>query len=87
MYSVTKDITLIIKEKENIKILRYDEIADDECWYKDNNVVSSWGYKKFVDCNTIHIWTSDVWRNIEKLVRHKTEKDIYRIRTKHGIVM
>ena len=86
MDSVTKDTPIIIKENENVKILRIDEIADDEDWYVDDNVVTSWEYKEFVDCNNIQIWTSEGWQNIKKLVRHKTEKDIYRVRTKHGIV-
>ena len=86
MDSVTKDTPIIKKENENIKILRIDEIADDGDWYVDDNVVTSWGYKEFPDCNNIQIWTSNGWQNIKKLVRHKTDKDIYRIRTKHGIV-
>ena len=86
MDSVTKDTSILIKENENIKILRIDEIAKDEDWYVDDNVVTSWEYKEFVDCNNIQIWTSSGWRNIKKLVRHKTEKDIFRVRTKHGIV-
>ena len=86
MDSVTKDTPILIKENEKIKILRIDEIVDDENWYVDNNIVTSWGYKEFADCNNIQIWTSNGWQNIKKLVRHKTEKDIYRIRTKHGIV-
>ena len=59
---------------KKIKILRIDEIADDENWYVDNNVLTSWGYKEFVDCNNIQIWTSNGWQNIKKLVRLKTEK-------------
>ena len=86
MDSVSKDTPIIIKENENIKNLRIDEFADDENWYVDDNVVTSWGYKEFAHCNNIQIWTSNGWRNIKKLIRHKTEKDIYRIRTKHGIV-
>ena len=86
MDSVTKDTPIIIKENENFKILRIDEIADDEDWYIDNTVVTLWGNEEFVDCNNIQIWTSNGWQNIKKLVRHKTEKDIYRVRTKHGIV-
>ena len=86
MDSVTKDTPIIKEEKEIVKILRIDEIADDGDWYVDDNVVTSWGYKEFVDCNNIQIWTSDGWRFIKKLVRHKTDKNIYRIRTKHGIV-
>ena len=64
MDSVTKDTPIIINENENIKILRIDEIADDEDWYVDNNIVTSWGYKEFVDCNNIQIWTSKGWKNI-----------------------
>ena len=52
----------------------------------DDNVVTSWGYKEFADSIEVQFWTSDVWRIIKKLVRHKTEKNIYRIRLKHGIV-
>ena len=76
MESVSKDTPIIIKENKDIKILRNDEIADDEDWYVDHNVVTSWGFKKFVDCNNIQIWTSNGWRNIKKLVRHKTEKKL-----------
>ena len=86
MDSVTKDTPIIIKETENIKILRIDEIADDEDWYVDDNVVTSWGYKEFVDCNNFQIWTSEGWQNNKKLVRHRTQKDIYRVRTKYEIV-
>ena len=86
MDSVTKDTPIIIKENENKKILRIDQIANDENWYVDNNIVTSWGYKNFADCNNIHIWSSNGWQNVKKLVRHEYEKIIYRIRTKHGIV-
>ena len=85
MDSVTKDTPVLLKENENNKILRIDEIVNDEDWYVDNNSVTSWGYKEFADCNNIQIWTSNGRQNIKKLVRHKTEKDIYRVRTKHGI--
>ena len=77
MDSVIKDTPIIIKQNENIKILRIDETADDENWYVDNNIVTSWGYKKLADCNNIQIWTSNGWQNIKKLVRHKTEKKIF----------
>ena len=43
MDSVTNDTLIIIKEDENIEILRIDEITDDENWYVDNNIVTSWG--------------------------------------------
>ena len=74
MDSVTKDTPILLKENENIKILRIDEIVDEEDWYVDNNILTSWGYKEFADCNNFQIWTSNGWQNIKKLVRHKTEK-------------
>ena len=86
MDSVTKDTPIRIKENEKIILLRIDEISDDENWYVDNNVVTSWGSKDFADCNNIQIWTSNGWQNFKNLVRHETEKNIYRTRTKHGIV-
>ena len=47
MVSVTKDTPIRIKENENINVLRIDEIANDEDWYVDNIVVTSWGYKEY----------------------------------------
>ena len=34
MDSITKDTPIILKENENIKILRVDEIINEENWYK-----------------------------------------------------
>ena len=86
MDNVTKNNPFLLKEIEYIENLRIDEIVDDEDWYVDNNDITSWGCKELADCNNIQIWTGDGWRNIKKLVRHKTEKDSYRGRTRHGIV-
>ena len=86
MDSVTKNTPILLKENENIKILRIDEIVDEEDWYVNDNIVTSWGHKEIADCDNIQIWTSSGWQNIERLVRHKTEKNIYRIRTKHAVV-
>ena len=86
MDSVTKDTPIILKQNENIKILRIDEIINEEEWYQVENVTTQWGEKEFGDCNNLQVWTSEGWKNIKKVIRHKTEKDIYRIRTKHGIV-
>ena len=58
MDSVTKNTPILLKENENIKILRIDEIVDEEDWYVNNNIVTSWGFKEFADCDNIQIWTS-----------------------------
>ena len=83
--SVTKNTPIILKEIDKIKILRVDEIINEENWYQDENIITQWGEKEFGDCN-LQVWTSEGWKNIKKVVRHKTKKDIYRIRTKHAIV-
>ena len=64
MDSVTKDTPTILKETEINKTLRIDEIVIEESWYVVDNIVSSWGYKKFADCNGIQKWTSDGWKKI-----------------------
>ena len=48
MDSVTKDTPIILKENENIKILRVDEIINEENWYQDANVITQWGKKNLV---------------------------------------
>ena len=85
MDSVTKDIPIILKINESIKILRVDEIINEEAWYQDDNVITQLGYREFCDCGGTQVCTSGGWKNNE-IVGHKTEKVNYRIRTKHGIV-
>ena len=34
----------------------------------------------------LYVWSATGWNKIKKIVRHRTNKDIYRIRTKHAIV-
>ena len=85
METVTKDTPIVLKENEINKLLRIDEIVGED-WYVDSNIVTSWEFKEFANCNNFQIWTSYGWQNIKKLVRHKSEKNIYRIKTKQGIV-
>ena len=77
MDSVTKNTPNLLKENENIKILRIDEIVDEEAWYVDKTIVISLGYKEFADCDNLQIWTSSGRQNIKKLVRHKTKKETF----------
>ena len=86
MESVTGDTPIILKGNGNVKILRMDEIVGDENWYENDSVTTPWGDEEFGDGKDLQVWTSEGWRDIKKIVRHKTEKDIFRIRTKHAIV-
>ena len=62
MDSVTKDTPILLKENENIEILRIDEFVDEEDWYVYNNIVSSWEYEEFANCNNIQLWTINCWQ-------------------------
>ena len=86
MDCVTKDTPIVLKITEKIRILKFDEIIIDEACFQDEYVGAQWGAKEFGDCINIQVWTTEGWRCIKKNVRHKTEKDIYRIRTKHAFV-
>ena len=63
-----------------------DEINNEEAWYEDNNVITQRRYEEFCGCEGIQVWTSKGWKNILRIVRLKTEKDVYRNRMKQGTV-
>ena len=49
MDSVFRDTPKIMKEKENINILRVDEIVEEKIWYKNDYIITQWGFKDFGD--------------------------------------
>ena len=59
MDSVTKNTPILLKENEKIKILRIDEIVDEEDWYVNDNIVTFWGHKEIADCDNIQIQVMD----------------------------
>ena len=68
-------------------IIQMDGVTKDTpIMIKENEIIKIKRNEIADECNNIQIWTSGGWRNIKELVRHKTEKNIYRVRTKHGIV-
>ena len=72
---VTKDTPIKLRRNENIKILRVDEIINEEDWYHDDNVKTQKGYEEFAHCEGVQIWISEGWKKIKKINRHKTEKN------------
>ena len=87
MDSVTKDTPKKLNMNENIKNLRVDEIFIRRAWYQDNNVITQWRNKEFGVCEGKQIWTSEGWKKLLKIFRHKTERDIYRIGTNMKLLM
>ena len=84
--SVTKGTPKTLKVNESVKIMRFDEIFNEEDWYKDEKIKTHWSHKKCVDFIGMQVMTSSGWKHFEKLFRHETEKDFFTIRTKHAMV-
>lgn len=75
--SVTGDTSLLLKNTDG-----YTEIKTiDELTYK----WESYGNKERGTCNYM-VWTEKGWTKIKQVIRHKTDKDIYRVLTHTGVV-
>ncbi len=85
--SVTGDTPLLLKNDKNelfvknIKDLNDEWVAYDEFKPEDSNRIE----KQQTTFNA-QIWTSNGWANINRVIRHKTQKKIYRILTHTGCV-
>ena len=56
MDSVTKNTPILLKENENIKILRIDEIVDEGDWYVNDNIVTFWGAYTMITITHLNIY-------------------------------
>lgn len=86
--SVTGNTPIMLRDsKGQIDFKQIDDISD--WWTPYNNF-------KIIDKNRFNkeqahvfgyeVWTSNGWSKIKKLIRHKVEKDIYRVKTHIGLV-
>lgn len=74
--SVSADTPVIIKQDGEVLIKSIDSLTNEYDDYKGKE----YGY---VDAK---IWTDSGWTNIERVIRHKTEKTMYRVLTHTGCV-
>jgi DNA gyrase/topoisomerase IV subunit B len=75
--SVTGDTPLLLKNNEMIEINTIDNISETE-WINNGN-------KEYSTTNS-KIWTDKGWTKINKIIRHKVNKRIFRVLTHTGIV-
>ena len=68
MDSVSKDTPKTLKENENTKTLRVDEFIEEENWYKNDNILTKWGFNEFGDCNNLKVGTSVVGKLLNQLL-------------------
>ena len=73
---VSKHTPKILRTNEIIKILRVDEIFNEEAWHHDDNVMTQLGYKEFGDYEGMQTWTIEGWKIFENSGRHKAEKNV-----------
>ena len=88
--SVTKDTPILLKNKitNQITIKQIDEINETE-WTEYNNFKfddKNLHHKYKSLCDNYMVYTSSGWSNIKKVIKHKTNKKIYRVVTHTGVV-
>lgn len=77
--SVAKDTPVILKIGNAITVKQIQEIAYMFIPY-------TYGKEVCIPDETIEVWTETGWTTIQKIIRHKTKKRIYRISTTLGTV-
>lgn len=92
--SVTEDMPVIIKEttvgkgngdsvnqtEDVIKTIPIKEICDS---YEK---IGEKEYGNIATNTNLKVWSANGWTDVKKVIRHKTNKKIYKIRTKYGVV-
>lgn len=87
-YFDTKEEAIDYRNKKVEEVNKeYDEVLEE---YKEkliNEILLDQSNRKEKEQTTLDykIWTSEGWSNINRLIRHKTSKKIYRIVSNHGI--
>ena len=75
--SVTGCTPVILMRNNEIWIERIDAICKDFEHHEDKESCEIYGIK---------VWTETGWTSIHRIIRHKIDKEIYRVGTKHGMV-
>ena len=88
--SVTGDEPLILKNKEGLIEIKTIETLSNE-WepyenFKPNDTISSNRRNKQKSFVNYEVFANNKWNPIKKVIRHKTNKKIYRVNTHCGVV-
>jgi DNA polymerase elongation subunit (family B) len=77
--SVTKDTPLLLRIHGLVTVIRISQLIGSP-WYSDGNG------KEFSMLSGIETWTEQGWTEVRNIIRHKTDKDIFRVNTYCGYV-
>jgi hypothetical protein len=85
--SVTGDTPILVRyNKKKIKLINIEDLGwnDNYIWkYKEKEYILS-NLNLF---NTIEVYTENGWTKIKKMIRHKTNKKLFRISTSNSVVV
>ncbi len=84
--SVTGDTPLLLKRNDEIFVKNIKDLNDEWIAYEEFKPYDTNRIEKQQTYFDAEIWTSNGWANINRVIRHKTQKKIYRILTHTGCV-
>ena len=83
--SVTGDTPLLVKFPDgHIDIITIETLTTDWMPYENFKPFDVGRYEKEQSFTDAQIWTDKGWANINRVIRHKTEKKMYRVTTFQG---
>ena len=77
--SFTGNTPVIIKQNNEIRITRVDEIIEEDKW--ETRIDG----KEYYDFDGLEIWEKDKFVKANQLIRHRTNKEIVRVQTHCGL--
>ena len=88
--SVTGDTPLVLRDAttHRVMIKTIDDLADEDDWKSYDQFKPGEPdriQKQQADCS-YQIWTDGDWYNINRVIRHKTNKNMYRVNTHTGCI-
>jgi DNA polymerase elongation subunit (family B) len=87
--SVTGDTPLVLRNSSGqVLIKTIDDLVDDEKWdsYEQFKAGQPDRIQKQQGKSALQIWSEGDWREIRRVIRHKTNKKMYRVNTHTGCI-
>ena len=84
--SVTGDTPLLVMINGFIKIMMIEELNNEWCPYEEFKPYDTNRKEKEQTYCNYKIWTNSGWSKVNRVIRHKTVKKIYRITTDTGCI-
>jgi hypothetical protein len=84
--SVTGDTPILLRKNNMIYIKTIETLCEEWTDYNEFKSNEPGLYNKEQSNTKFEVWTYNKWTKIKRVIRHKTNKKIYRVNTHQGIV-